>query len=307
MIQEGIAEAKANRNYLSLNSKEKLLGLEWDEFCHVDRDEFVPIENMIEMDSDFDSKFCWATYLHCPNTQYEFHKLRIIETSALCHKYFYFVAPAIKLNDEMRGKKKSDELPKRPYNKLGLEAGKVIDIEDLPKQKLDNTNSYYDPKLKRRVPLLAVISNEPKEKEKKEPKQKKEIKQKVETEMLNNTDIRHSHTCMHSSDFLPPLVCTRIWTLDIGHDVGWWWFVRPVDGEKNKVEYYCRPDQLTEDWMEQYDRGGTKITKAYLKAQFPMFTPPVYEHKFLVEIAKNSDDKKIAINAIIDAQLIKWK
>ena len=38
-----------------------------------------------------------------------------------------------------------------------------------------------------------------------------------------------------------------------------------------------------------------------------MFTPPVYEHKFLVEIAKNSDDKKIAINAIIDAQLIKWK
>lgn len=268
---------------------------------------FLPIEESLQL--EFDSEYSYAIFHHCPfDEKYSFFTLRIVETSRVNNEYLYYVCPAIKLDDDMAKRKEIEALVKK--NPLNLIPGKLsIDIDDLPKPQLTPENSYYDAKLKRRVPLLDFSKSEnekakePKPEKVKVAKEPKPKEIKIESEMCDNTDERIEGQ-MHSSDFLPPMVCTRLWTLQKPDRYSWGWFLMfPKEG-KRKVLYYCRPVEIKDISMEQYSRGGTFFTVAYKKSDFPNLDNEILKQEVLVPIKKQIENYSIECNYIIDAFIL---
>lgn len=216
---------------------------------------------------------------------------------------YVFVCPAYKLDFEM-AKVKKVIIP----NRLDLTPGKVTVGLPETNQVLDFTNSYYDPKLKKRVPKQQEIPKIAEDKPKKE-KQEKAVQQKknVEDQMINNTDVRVDNY-FHSSDFLPPDICTRLWTLSRGSETKWSWFIKEIEGYKIKFEFYCRPDELI-DSLRQYDRGGNFITHAYLRSEFPQIDIPELSHDNIRKIKQGlSGEKPVeSVQLVIDILLSKFK
>lgn len=296
----------------SLISDDRIRLLEYDKYwSQIDKDLFKSFEQSLydysiirknindSIDSGFNFDYCWAEWINCKGDSYQFSVLRIVEVSSVDDIFCFFICPAFKIDYDM-AKTKRVPLVK---NKLNLVPGKVDDLSDInSNQTLNYNNSYYDKKLKKRVPILVEVKVEKKETK----KESITVKQKVENELINNTDIKVEGQ-LHSSDFLNPELSKRIWVLLRGKDVGWAWYIKEVDGVKNKYEYYCRPN-IIDDSTRQYDRGGSMFTNAYLKKDFPNLMNEALDYQNLLSIKRelcNNKNNPIELNCIIDAFLIK--
>lgn len=268
-------------------------------------EDFKPIKECIHGED-----YSYTCYIaHCWHSRDETVKkeyyLRVTDISAnFDNKEFIYICPAYKLDIDM-AKVKKIIIP----NRLGLTPGKVeLDLPE-PSTKLDYSNSYYDPKLKRRVPKQIEIKAEPKEKVEKEIKKRESTQKKQPTEdlMLNNKDSKVDGS-LYSGDFLPPGVCTRLWTLSKPDTTGWAWFMKEVEGYKTKYEFYCRPKELPEGDTSEYNRGGSFITIAYLKSEYPALDIPELSHDNIRRLSVEIKEKPVeSVQLCIDIQLSNYK
>lgn len=218
---------------------------------------------------------------------------------------YIFVCPAYRLDYDMAKVKKAI-IP----NRLELTPGQITVGLPETKSELNYLNSYYDPKLKKRVPKqqeIVIIDTSEGKPKKEKPLTSPTQKKTVEDLMINNTDVRVENY-FHSSDFLPPDICTRLWTLSRGSETGWAWYMKEVDGYKTKFEFYCRPHELL-DSLKQYNRGGSFITHAYLRSDFPSLDIIELSHDKLrslkLELIKEKPVESVQL--IIDIILSKYK
>lgn len=279
---------------LKNQKQQSSLNFEKDTFTNYKYEDFKSIEECIDK-----RKYSYYCYTLCRwGISSYYYLLRISDIDIIDGVNFIFVCPAYKITDEVEIEMAKRKSVLTEPNKLGLIPGKLsIDIDDLPVLKLDNTNSYYDPKKKKRVPILPEINKE---------KQitPKSIKTKIEDEMVNNTDIQVPGK-LHSSHFLPPVICTRLWVLNRGSKSGWGWYLKTIDGFKNKYEYYCRPIELS-DGEEQYNRGGDMFTYAFLKVEFPELDAPELCQEQFIKLSKTFMEKQLdSIQVAIDALIIR--
>ncbi len=266
------------------------LNFDLDTYSNYPFDEFLPLE-ICEEQVEY-SYYCY-TLLKCNLAKEPSFFLRITNIDIVDNINFIFYCPAYKKDLDFMAKRKTVLLEP---NKLGLTPGKLsIDLDDLPpiNTALNSENSYYDAKLKKRVPNLLLVEQTTPTEEKEKAK-----KVKIENEMVNNLDILVEGK-IHSSHFLPPFICTRLWTLSRGTKTGWGWYLRVVDGFKNKYEYYCRPIENSE---EQYNRGGDMFTFAYLKAEYPQLDVSELSQENIIMLSKAFEVKSIdSIQVAIDA------
>lgn len=288
--------------FKSLMSQKHLalsLSFEIDTFSNYPFDDFRNLQDC--KDANEYSFYCYA--LCKSGFTREFYYLRVMDITMVDGVHFLFYCPAYKDSDNMANKRIITE-----PNKLNLTPGKLsIELDDVPKPKLDYSNSVYDARLKRRVPILDFKSKEESKDKLKPAKEKKEkVSEAKENEMVYNTDTRIEGE-LHSSDFLPPFICTRLWVLSRGRDTGWGWYLRNADGQKFRTEYYCRPIELTHGY-QQYERGGSMFTKAFLKSEFPILDNEFLEQIDFVNSKKELGDKyREAMQVVIDALLYKEK
>ncbi len=272
-----------------------------DTYSNYPFDEFLPLEDCEEQVEY--SYYCY-TLLKCNLAKEPSFFLRITNIDIVDNINFIFYCPAYKKDFDFMAKRKTVLLEP---NKLNLIPGKLsITLDDLPplNNNLNSENSYYDAKLKKRVPNLLLVEQTTPTEEKEKAK-----KAKIENEMVNNTDILVEGK-IHSSHFLPPFICTRLWTLSRGTKTGWGWYLRVVDGFKNKYEYYCRPIELqgraSDESITQYDRGGDMFTFAYLKAEYPQLDVPELSQENIIMLSKAFEVKPIdSIQVAIDGLICK--
>lgn len=282
---------------------EEVKQLEYDSsWTQVDPNEYIELSHCIGTVAYSKYSYVARKYRNGLGDKF-YYLLRIIESKDIDGDFSFFIAPAFKPTDDMAIRL---VLP-TVKNKLNLEKGVPPSVDDLPKPKLDFTNSVYDAKQKRRVPIIPLANNE-------EPTEK--IKNVVEPKknstvgdgLINNQDVKEDGKS-HSSDFLPPHVCTRLWVLNMEPRSDWAWFWKQVDGVKHKMEYYCRPYTIGQTFDDiQYDRGGAMVSVAFRKIDFPELDNEVLSHENIRRIMSEfNDTKKQEINCIIDSFLIKWR
>lgn len=284
-------------------SKEDIIKLEYDKtFSDYSKEDFISIENCLDI--DVYSEFVYVLFCNCMwDKNHRFFTIRIYRQSSVNGIYIIFLAPAIKKTENIELMAKV-RVPLE-VNRLGLVKGAVVEIDDIP-IKYTNENSIYDPKLKRRVLLSEIQFKDKKTKKDKikdttEKVEKTSSKQNKE-EVINNIDILQEFK-PHSSQFLPPRVCTRIWTLNIGINTGWAWYLL------DKNTYYCRPIEI-EDMDLEYDRGGVLLTYAYLKSDFDILDNEVLCHENLTKMYIENGmatSAVLVLNVLIDSFLINWK
>lgn len=245
------------------------LTFDLDSYSNYPIDDFKSVE---ECSGLYEYSFYCYALIKCSLGNKPFYLLRVSDIIMINGINILYYCPAYKKDSDIEMAKRKS-IVSEP-NKLNLTPGKVtLELDDLPQQKLDYKNSVYDPRLKRRVPITTKMSLDEsetkKEKESAIPKQKKITPEKqvqVKNEMVNNIDVRNENE-LHSSDFLPPFICTRLWVLRYKTAHKWAWFMKDVEGSKSKSEYYCRPIIIS-DYESQYDRGGSMFTLAFEKSLY---------------------------------------
>lgn len=289
-----------------MTSINEILEIEYDKaWGQFDRNEFKSLHDCIS--NNVYSDYAYCLYHHCAfDKDYSFYKIRIYRLCDIDGQYIFFVSSAIKKNEVNMAKVKVPTV----VNKLNLVKGDVVKIDDLPPL-LDYKNSYYDPKLKRRVPNpIQLKEPEKKVKETNEPKEKTTAVKREKTEDLVIRDYNiFAPNMPKQSDFLEPRICTRIWTLGIGIESGWGWYLKEQEGYKYKFEFYCRPTTIL-DGFEAYDKGGDFMTHAYMKWEYPALCNEALAHDNLSKIYKengNATDAQLILNVLIDSFIINWK
>lgn len=269
------------QNLLKNRSQHSNLNYEKDTFTNYKFEEFKSIEECY--DGRGYSFYCYTLCRWGITKNY--FLIRISDIDIIDNINFIFVCPAYRIHEDEMAKKKVLLEP----NKLNLTPGKLsITLDDLPPApKLDNTNSYYDPKLKRRVPLLDLQIKT------KQVTPQTEKKVKVESGQIRNTD-ELIEGRLHSSHFLSPIICERLWVLGKKNSTGWAWYTRIIEGEKKKFEFYCKPQ----------DDDSNFHTLAYSRFEFPELFKEELSHDRIFKLINSFEEKGIeSFNVVIDALL----
>lgn len=272
------------QNLLKNRNRHSNLNFEKDTFTN------YPFQEFKEIGQSYDSTaYSYYCYTLCRwGITNPYFLLRISDIKAIDNLYFIFVCPAYRIDEDEMAKKKTVLLEP---NRLNLTPGKLsITLDDLPPApKLDHNNSYYDPKLKRRVPLLDL---QVKEKQITPATATKKVK--VESGKIRNTD-EFIEGQLHSSHFLPPIICERLWVLGKKNSTGWAWFTRIIEGEKKKFEFYCKS---TETETEQSDLQ----TLAFSRFEYPELYREELSHEKIFKLVNSFEEKGIeSFNVVIDA------
>ena len=272
-----------------------------DKFSNYPPEEFESLDYCIGR-SDY-SYYCytlcrWGTINHFHYT------LRISDIRMIDGVTMLFVCPAYKISEDMAKRKALLNEP----NKLNLTPGKLsISIDDIPKSKLDNTNSYYDKKLMRRVPFSEAKNNQEKgskSKPSKVPDIQFEIDDKPKTKQKVKQEARPSGSVVEndaSSVHLPPFICMRLWVLSRDTESKYSWYSSIQDGTKSKVEFTCL---LTD---EPKDERYVEFSKAYLRSEYKDLDLPSLSQSEYIKYIQEDENANKAFNCIIDAMLCSIK